>query len=254
MTPFIISPPFGTHLSFHHATSVLGSFTFYHRPGRLWKTGAFFWQNLTNPVPNGWVNRIGLRNPGIAAVEFNNRRRLYSLVGLEEGEWELMFDQLQLRADSHTRLELNLGCPNVHEYAIRRSSLIEYCHAYWCGVKLPADLPRAMKIAEMAVHAGTRYLHAANTLASPRGGLSGYPVKPTNLAIVEALAKEFPSINIVGGGGIYGFADLLDYQNAGATAFSLGVVCFRPWRARAIIRNYEAKYTIPKPRIVTTAI
>jgi dihydroorotate dehydrogenase len=244
MNPFLISPPFGSYLGFNHATRVLGSYTLNRRPGRFGKTVEFFWQNLIDPVPGGWVNRIGLRNPGISAVEFNTRH-LYSLVGLEDSDWEWMFDHIHHRADSHTRFELNLGCPNVHEYGIPRIALTVYCRTYWCGVKLPADLNAAMKIAAMAVGSGARYLHAGNTLPSPRGGLSGYPLKPTNLAIVEALAREFPSINIVGGGGNYTFDDLVDYRNAGATVLSFGTACFRPWRVKRLINQYVSKYGDP---------
>jgi dihydroorotate dehydrogenase len=245
MTPFLISPPFGSYRMFDYdnATCVLGSFTLRRRPGRIWKTLQFFWDNLTDPIPNGCVNRIGLRNPGIGALEFNTHHlHIYSLVGLEDHDWELMFDHCSGHADTHIRFELNLGCPNVHEYGIRRSVLREWCRHYWCGVKLPADLQKALVIADMAVAEGARYLHAGNTLASPRGGLSGEPLRLVNLEIVEALTKRYPGVPIVGGGGIYRLADLLDYRSAGATSFSLGTICFRPWRARRLIRDYQSRY------------
>jgi dihydroorotate dehydrogenase len=139
---------------------------------------------------------------------------------------------------------LNLGCPNVHEYGIDFNSLEQFCRHYWCGVKLPADLRQAFVVAEQAVLAGVRYLHAGNTLPSERGGISGHPLKFVNLQIVEALAKMFSGINvnIVGGGGIYSFDDLIDYRNAGANSYSLATVWFKPWRARKIMRQYERLY------------
>lgn len=241
MTPFLISPPFGSYrlLDFDFATCVLGSYTLHTRSGRAWQVAKFFWENFRNPIPGGWANHIGLRNPGLRSVEFNaHHLHIYSLVGLESGDWSIMFDQLSECADTHIRFELNLGCPNVHEYGIDKASLRKFCEHYWCGVKLPADLDRATKIGEMAVEAGARYIHAGNTLAVAGKGISGKPLKPVNLAIVEELAKRFPGQNIVGGGGIYGFQDVLDYRNAGACAFSLGTVCFRPWRAKSIINKY----------------
>jgi dihydroorotate dehydrogenase len=245
MTPFLISPPFGSYRMFDYpnATCVLGSFTLNRRPGRWLKTLEFFWDNFREPIPNGWVNRIGLRNPGIGVLEFSPYHlHLYSLVGLEDDDWEKMFAHLVAHADTHIRFELNLGCPNVHEYGIPQQVLEDFCQHYWCGVKLPADLPKALRIAEMAVKAGARYLHAGNTLASSRGGISGAPLKLVNLSIVEALVREFPHINIVGGGGIREFQDVLDYMGVGATAFGLGTICFRPWLARRIVKEYDKRF------------
>ena len=61
---YFISPPFGNYLHFNNADciSIRGSFTLQPRDG-LWlqilKTLRYSWKE------QGWINQIGLRNPGI---------------------------------------------------------------------------------------------------------------------------------------------------------------------------------------------
>ena len=57
-----ISPPFGNYLSLPHTISIRGSFTLNERPGK--------WSQIVKTLRykstfGGWVNKIGLRNPGI---------------------------------------------------------------------------------------------------------------------------------------------------------------------------------------------
>ena len=54
----------------------------------------------------GWINKIGLRNPGIRNVTFN-RRHIYSVVGLELDDWWKILEVLphgidvELMASTH---------------------------------------------------------------------------------------------------------------------------------------------------------
>lgn len=243
MTPFLISPPFGTYFDHPEATPVLGSFTLKPRSGRWYKTLQFLWDNWQRPVIGGYCNRIGLRNPGIDSLQFlPHDLRLHSLVGLDDDDWKIMLDHINFHGNTHVRFELNLGCPNVHEYGIEYADLEAFCRHYWCGVKLPADMNKAMKIADMAVKAGARFLHAGNTVASEWGGLSGAPAKAVNLPIVGALARAFPGVHIVGGGGNYVYRDILDYNHAGAVSYSLATAWMRRKQARLLIRQYEMQF------------
>ena len=57
-----ISPPFGNYLRTQNTISIKGSFTLHPRPGlfsQIFKTLHYSFNH------NGWVNSIGLRNPGI---------------------------------------------------------------------------------------------------------------------------------------------------------------------------------------------
>jgi dihydroorotate dehydrogenase (NAD+) catalytic subunit len=240
----IISPPFGTYIASPRAVSVLGSYTRHERKGRGRKILQFAYDNWRYPIRDGWRNRIGLRNPGIEALGYLFEDCIYSLVGLEDDDWETMLDVLDViprLPNTKITLEINLGCPNVHEYGIPQRVLSEYCHDYTVIAKLPAEILKAIPIARMCAEAGVHYLHCSNTFQDPYapipGGLSGYPLKLVNLGIVEYMANSFPSIPIIGGGGIYEWKDYLDYKSAGATYFSMGTVWFHPLKARSLLRR-----------------
>ena len=57
-----ISPPFGNYINLPNTTPIRGSFTLKERKGK-WKQ--IFKTLRYIPHFNGWVNKIGLRNPGI---------------------------------------------------------------------------------------------------------------------------------------------------------------------------------------------
>ena len=56
-----ISPPLGNYIDFPKSISIRGSFTLNERPGK--------WMQILKTlryIPGvGWINKIGLRNPGI---------------------------------------------------------------------------------------------------------------------------------------------------------------------------------------------
>jgi dihydroorotate dehydrogenase len=224
---FLISPPFGSRFGHEGCTRVMGSYTLHRRNGLIWNT-----LKSLRKIEGGWVNRIGLRNPGIKSLQGSFvHDRIYSFVGMEDTDWSEM---LHLIPDFVT-VELNLGCPNVHQYGIEEKVLRNYTHHFKTIVKLPAT-ELVDDVAAMAVAAGANYLHCSNTLPTPRGGESGRRLKKWNLPVVYRLHARYPEIPIIAGGGIYGVEDVKDYEEAGASHFSLSTVWFTPWRAREIIR------------------
>ena len=226
MKRFLISPPFGNWFSDPDCTRVMGSYTLDRRWGLVWNS-----IKSLRKIEGGWVNRIGLRNPGLRSVRFQPNR-IYSVVGLAEHDWEGI---LEILGQRWLPIEVNLGCPNVHRYGIPPDILSEYTRRYRVSAKLPPT-EKVDKIAAMAVEAGVHYLHLSNTIPTPRGGESGKRLKEINLPIVERLHKCYPHIPIIAGGGIYSAEDVHDYEQAGATHFSLSTVWFRPGRARGIVR------------------
>jgi len=227
MKPLLISPPFGNWLKSSHCTRVLGSFTWERRRGLLYHT-----LRSLRSVPGGWVNEIGLRNPGIRACKFD-ARHIYSVVGLLDGDWELILHH----CPPTLTVEVNLGCPNVHEYGIPPAVLRCYCETFNVIAKLS---PTAMvdDTAAMCIEAGARYLHLSNTIPTARGGESGRRLFGINLPIVARLAARYPG-KIIAGGGIYDTAALAHYRAAGATHFSLATVWLTPWRGREIVRSLQ---------------
>ena len=212
----------------------MGSFTLERRDGLLVQIA-----KTLRPTRGGWVNQIGLRNKGIRNVYFR-RDRIYSIVGLEPDDWERILPILSKQKEScgqplnFLNLEVNLGCPNVHEYGIEPHTMEHYCQWHVVSAKLPAT-DKVDEVAEMAVKAGARYLHCSNTLPTPRGGESGKRLKEWNLPVVERLAKRYPDVPIIAGGGIYTPQDVTDYENAGASHFGISTAFFKPWRVPAIL-------------------
>lgn len=239
MKSIVISPPFGSYSRFISAgaTPILGSFTLTPRSGRTLKVAQFVWDNVHYPVPHGWRNRIGLRNSGIRSIQAFSENVIYSVTAINSYEWQLILEHLIHLTNRNLQIEINLGCRNVNECIISNETLHEFCNTFTVIVKLPTG-EDALRIAAQAVTAGARCLDVANTFHDEHSSISGRPLKALNLPLVEWLARCYPTISIIGNGGIYSYQDLLDYKNAGATHFSLCTVCFRPWVARSIIESF----------------
>ena len=87
---------------------------------------------------------------------------------------------------------------------------------------------------------GVKTIHMSNTIATPKGGISGRQLKDINLANVEKLAKVFTG-RIIAGGGIYDRQDVIDYRNVGATDFSISTVYItKPWHIKEIYNESQA--------------
>lgn len=225
MKTFLISPPFGNWLNRPYATSVCGSFTWQRRPGLLYHT-----IRSLRPTNEGWINQIGLRNRGLRSVHFNTNC-IYSLVGLDDGDWERMLDYCPATITP----EINVGCPNVHDYGIAPSTLQNYCRKFnLVIVKLP-PIERVDEMAAMCVEQGVRCLHLCNTIPTERGGESGARLFRQTLPIIERLAHRYAGVTFIAGGGIYRPEQLQRYQRAGAQHFSLATIWFTPWRVAEIV-------------------
>jgi dihydroorotate dehydrogenase (NAD+) catalytic subunit len=140
-------------------------------------------------------------------------------------------------------IELNLSCPNLEAggraYALDPAATGRVVAACRGRTELPllAKLSPAagdpVAVAKAAITAGADALVIANTLlglalrdgraalANRTGGLSGAPLKPVVLRIVDEVARQ-TGAPIVGCGGVATLADVLDYMAVGATAVAVG--------------------------------
>ena len=114
-----VSPPFGTWIDLEKTISIRGSFTPEPRKGLIKHT-----LKSLRYTSRGWVNKIGLRNPGIRNVDFN-RTSVISLVSVQDN-WEEFLDIVP----SCQKIELNLSCPNVHRYSIDSITLRDITTKY----------------------------------------------------------------------------------------------------------------------------
>ncbi len=233
LKPLIISAPFGNYVQPSGATATLGTFTLHRRPGRVWRVlrTVRYYRRL-----DAWVNRIGLRNPGIdwlvrrvEAGRIDVRDKVVSVHGFDREEWAALLERVErLRP---LAVELNLSCPNVGE-RVHDDDVFD--RALGTGVAVIAKLPpvRYEALAEGAVSAGVRAFHCCNTLPVPGGGMSGAPLKPLSLACVSAMRARYAGAGLllIGGGGIREPADLEAYAQAGADRFAVGTLTMNPLR------------------------
>ncbi len=83
----IISPPFGNYIKIKGTSRVIGSLTLHKRSGAIKQ-----FIKTVRPYKGGFVNKIGLRNPGVASLQkkpfsyYNDK--IVSLAVIEHNEWD----------------------------------------------------------------------------------------------------------------------------------------------------------------------
>lgn len=244
---FLISPPFGNFMGFPGAERVMGSYTLEPRPGRVGQV-----LRTMRPIPGGWVNAIGLRNPGLRDIVLR-QDRIYSIAGINSGDWARMGDILGGAELVWPRIELNLSCPNTNEYGITRGEIERFTRdlrPYLDTViaKLPPT-EAAWPLADLCAEAGVDYLHFSNTIPSPVGGISGDPLRRINLPMVGRAAKRYPTIPIIAGGGIKTDLHVRQYSDAGARHFAIGTGCLHPLRTWGILRRSRVEHETPRRKL-----
>jgi dihydroorotate dehydrogenase len=229
----ILSPPFSNLklLSLYpNTTRILGTYTLKKRRG--------LWRVLTTlkKTERGWVNNVGLRNGGIDSIP--NKPHIISIAELEDGDWETMLLALSEKYKIQG-VELNISCPNAnvkhidHEVLTLANTLFKQVI-----VKVPHStyLPRVFSLVEQ----GATTIHISNTKRTPEGALSGLDLQKNNLDAISELKKWYPSVKVIGGGGIYSLGDLERYRSAGADHFSLSTILLNPIKTNRIVRGYNA--------------
>lgn len=228
--PLVISAPFGNYIQPPGATATLGTFTADRRPGRIWQvvTTVRYYRRL-----GAWVNRLGLRNPGIdwlrrrvEAGKTSVGDKIISIHGFNETEWKRLLDAV--RTLKPLAVELNMSCPNIGE--------VDWPERLFTDA-MATELPVIVKlppvrfglIADKTVAAGVTTFHCCNTLPVARGGMSGRPLQPLSLRCIGDLRAKFGDrLRIIGGGGVYDLADIDTYANAGANHVALGTKAMNP--------------------------
>jgi len=243
--PFLISPPFGTYLRHTRAYSVLGSYTRFPRPGRLGQV-----LRTVRPLgrepggePKGWLNRVGLRNPGWDTCPVGHHDSSWSIISLaplETTDWDHLERWLDQRFHSPS-IEINISCPNVDAHpelpdnAVLQRIIGGGATIIFKLAPVSSSVTTACYLADL----GARYIHLSNTLPTPIGGISGAALREANLPLIERIARVLEgAVEIIAGGGIYSPKHLHQYHNAGASRFSLSTAWFWPPRALRVMRSY----------------
>ena len=218
-----ISPPFGNYINLPNTISIRGSFTLKERPGKwaqILKTLRYI------PYLNGWVNKIGLRNPGIDyAIRTYKKGEIISIAILEKEEIPLLVEKIPDDMD----IELNVSCPNTDKHMVNKG-LKPFINSKrrWCIIKLsPVE---EFENVRMFYDQGFRQFHCCNTLPVKQGGLSGPSVKGYSLFMIQHFHKYYRNkCEIIGGGGIRTLKDVKDYKEAGADHVSVSSLFFNPF-------------------------
>jgi len=258
--PLIVAAPFGNYLGRGWATRTLGTFTLFRRPpgnpiepvsgGRLWrilKTVRY------NPFHRSWRNKIGLRNPGISSLfkdpsetedrltpKRSHKDHIISIHGFHNFEWSAL--GAMVARCWPAAIELNLSCPNVQ--CIDEPLLAFEMALQGMGterrpviVKLPPPSYGMEALAEGTAQiyrdltGSPPIFHCCNTIPTPKGGISGRPLKKLAIRGVRWLRREFPTARIIGGGGVTSLDDYIDLRDAGADHVAIASCLFFPWNA-----------------------
>jgi dihydroorotate dehydrogenase len=254
MTPcFFISAPFGNYLKPKGCISVTGTFTREPRGfgnQNKYPKSYILWKLLKtlryDTQLGGWVNKLGLPNPGIqkgmAGIDYRPNDVL-SIAEVKRGDFQKLNHIIPLDQS----LEINLSCPNVNDRLPMDGAKVfgspgvfaKVKSRKWCIAKLsPLSSPEEIEfvIEEM----GFRQLHFSNTLPVNGGGLSGVTLKPFTLKLIDIVRERWGErIEIIAGGGVTDFGGVSDYLSAGANHVSLGSVCFNPFKLRKLLRSLE---------------
>ena len=240
---FFISPPFGNYLQLDRAISIKGSYTLQQRDGlllQILRTLRYM------PRYGGWVNKIGLRNPGIdsAIMDFqknqttnSKRQSIYSIAIMNREE----ILPLVQKIPHNMSLEINISCPNVEKHKDLHSceDLHQFLHPdrNWCIVKLSPKC--STDTIDYYYHMGFRHFHCCNTLPVAEGGLSGKAIQIYSESLVRYIRDTYgDSCQIVAGGGIHSTFEVEQFRKIGANHISFSTLCFHPWKFVPFYRKY----------------
>ena len=236
---FFISAPFGNYIKPKGTIPVTGTFTLNARGNRFW---AVLKTLRYNSAQSGWVNRLGLPNPGIRkGLERISVNEVLSIAEVEKGDFRKLVEIIPERTD----IELNLSCPNLGKNLPWDSARVftQKVSRKWCIAKLsPLTTPEQLEF--LIDDLGFTQLHFSNTLPVAKGGLSGVTLRPYTLELIRLVRENWGSdIEIIAGGGVNDFGGAYEYLNEGANHVSLGSVCFNPFKLRKILRSLNETKT-----------
>ena len=200
-------------------------------------------------VEGGYVNAMGLPNPGIELFKEEMEVAVPKgrIVGSVYGAFSDDFSTLSVKMEDYLAcaVELNLSCPHAKGYGMEVGTDPAMVKAIVSAVKSTVSIPVWAKltpnthiladIGRSVQDAGGDAVVAINTLKamviSPEfarpilsnkfGGLSGSAVKPVGVRAIYDL-RSVLDIPLIGVGGITNWRDAAEYIMAGASAFQVG--------------------------------
>ncbi len=228
-----------------------------------------------NPTPRiaecdeGMINSVGLQNPGIDHVIFDelpklkevfHKKAIANIGGFSIEEYAEVARKFD-RQDQIALLEVNVSCPNVSHGGMSFGTDPECLKQVITAVKAVTHKPVYAKLtpnvtdiavmAKAAEEAGADGISLINTLVGSRfdlktgrpiianvmGGFSGPAVKPVALRMVYQV-YEAVHLPIIGIGGIRSAEDVIEFMSAGASAIEIGAQnCVDPYACMKVIEG-----------------
>ena len=229
---YFISAPFGNYIKPKGTIPVAGTFTLNARGNRFW---AVLKTLRYNSAQQGWVNRLGLPNPGIREG-LKKESTVISIAEIEKGD----FQKLNVLIPENQSIELNLSCPNLNKKLSWESAkCFNSEKREWCIAKLsPLTTPEELKF--VVEFLGFTQLQFSNTLPTVQGGLSGPMLRGYTTELIDLARSEYGnSVEIIAGGGVSDFGSVTNYLSNGADHVSIGSVCFNPFKLRKLLKSLE---------------
>ena len=242
---FFISPPFGNYLKLDNCISIKGSYTLEPRSGLFWqilKTLRYSFEY------GGWINKIGLRNPGLA-VGIKNYKDNLENDGNEEIVSIAICNKIEIpkivkMIPDDMSIELNVSCPNHSIFRGDKTndefSLERFLNnkRKWCIIKLSPT--EKLSVVDQYYDMGFRQFHCSNTFPIHKslgngerayiGGLSGAFLRPYTGALIMYLRNK-EGVEIIAGGGVRSREDAEQYKKIGADHISASTMFFNPFVA-----------------------
>ena len=233
-----IAAPFGNWIKPIGCIPVTGTFTLHPQGNKIWSAIKSLRYSTKH---KGWMNNMGLPNPGVkVGLHKHIRGEVLSIAEIERNDFKKLYSLIPER----TNIELNLSCPNLpNSKNLPWDSTEIFARTKekrkWCICKVsPTVTPEDLEF--LITKLGFTQIHASNTLAlQGYGGLSGRTLIPYTLDIIRLIREEWPEVTIIAGGGIKNWQDIYQYLSKGADHVSLGTVCFNPFALRKILRQQD---------------
>ncbi len=229
---FFINPPFSNYLNLPNTISIKGSYTLEPRTGlflQIVKTLRYSFEY------GGWINKIGLRNPGIdyAIKNYKKGEHIVSIAILNKNEIPKILNKIPDNMD----IELNVSCPNAEKHMCTEG-LNKFINSKrdWCIIKLSPKCNT--KLIDNYYEEGFRQFHCSNTIPIKEGGLSGKSIIPFNESLIKYINTNYKDVEIISGGGITKMEDINKYKYIGANHFSASTVFFCPYLSTKLYFDY----------------
>ena len=218
-----INPPFSNYFSFDKTISIKGSYTLEPRTGLIMQVLRTLRYSFEH---NGWINKIGLRNPGIDyAIKNYKKNSIISVAILNKED----IPKLVKKIPDDMNIELNISCPNAEKKMITEG-IENFLNKKrtWCIIKLSPTTD--MKLVDNYYKQGFRQFHCSNTYPTPTGGLSGKFLIPYSTKLISNIKSKYSDTTVIGGGGITSKEEIEIYKKAGADHFSVSTLFFNPYK------------------------